>query len=138
MKRRIVDTNVILRYLVEDPATIDPQFKGVYSFFTRLERGELNAELTELVVFQAYFVLTGFYGVSTAEAAEKLERLVSFKGLHLASKDVVLQCLSRLQKERLDIVDAYILAWSERHGIDEVYSFDGDLEKMGLTLLEVG
>jgi hypothetical protein len=27
-----LDTNVILRYLVEDPKQIDDEFKGVYTF----------------------------------------------------------------------------------------------------------
>ena len=32
-----IDTNVILRYLVEDTETIAPRFKGVYSFDSDLD-----------------------------------------------------------------------------------------------------
>ena len=137
MKRRPLDTNVILRYLVEDPTTIDSAFKGVYSFFGKVERGECHAHLADLVLFQAFFVLTSYYKVPPGEAAEKLVRMLHFKGLHLAEKDVVIACLSRLQSENIDIVDAYLLAWCERHRSDEVYSFDGGLRKRGLTLMAV-
>ena len=137
MKRKAVDTNVILRYLVEDPSTIDPRFGGVYSFFAKLEKGEIMAELVELVLFQSYFVLTSYYQVPRQEAAEKLERLVKFKGLCMPEKDVILACLKMLQTENLDIVDAYLLAWSKQYGLDSVYSFDNDLKKRGLKLQKV-
>ena len=137
MKRSPLGTNVILRYLVEDPATIDSKFKGVYPFFGKLERGDCHAHLAELVLFQTFFVLTSYYEVPPGEAAEKLVRLLAFKGLHLAEKDIAITCLSRLQREKIDLVDAYLLAWCERHGRDEVYSFDDGLRKRGLTLLAV-
>jgi len=137
LKHKIIDTNVILRYLVEDPSTIDPKFKGVYSFFAKLERGQIKAELVDLVLFQSYFVLTSFYKVPRPEAAEKLEKLVGFKGLSMPEKDVAAACLRMLQTESLDIVDAYIRAWSKRHAVEGVYSFDNDLKQKGLTLLKV-
>ncbi|HDL64069.1 MAG TPA: type II toxin-antitoxin system VapC family toxin [Proteobacteria bacterium] len=137
VKRKAVDTNVILRYLVEDPSEINPEFEGVYSFFSKIEKGLILVELLEIVLFQAYFVLISFYKVPRPEAAEKLQRLVRFKGLCMSKKDIVLACLEMLQTENLDIVDAYILAWSKKHGLDGVYSFDRALKKKGLKLLKV-
>ena len=137
MKHSSVDTNVILRYLVADPTTIDPKFRGVYSLFKKLESGRLSVELPQLVLFQAYFVLTSFYEVPRSEAAEKLHRLVAFRGVCMLDKAVVQACLGMLEAENLDIVDAYILAWSQQHGLDTVYSFDDGLRKRGLKLLKV-
>ena len=137
MKHEAIDTNVIVRFLVESPDEVEAKFKGVYAFFAKLEKGELRAELPELVLFQAYFVLTSFYEVPRADAAEKLERLIRFKGLHITEKDVVAASLARVQAESVDIVDAYILAWSKQHNLDGVYSFDEDLRKKGLKLLRI-
>ena len=57
MKTNLVDTNVILRYLVENPDSVQRKFKGVFTFFPRVERGEIKIELCELVLFEAFFVL---------------------------------------------------------------------------------
>lgn len=56
-----LDTNVILRYLMEDEDTIEPRFKGVFTFFDELERGDRRALLPPLVLFQCYFVLTSYW-----------------------------------------------------------------------------
>jgi predicted nucleic acid-binding protein len=137
MSDRLIDTNVIVRYLVEEPATIDAKFRGVYDFFAKLEKGTIQVRLCDLVLFQVYFVLTSYYRVPRAVAAEKLRRLVGFKGLRLAEKDVAVTCLRRLEVENLDIVDAYLLAWSDERGTEGVYTFDADLRKKGLKLLKV-
>lgn len=96
-----VDTNVILRYLVEDPETIPPKFRGVYSFFQKVENGRLAVHLPELVLFQAYFVLTSFYQVPRPEVAEKLGRLLNFRGIKMPDKAIVSACLTRLSRRAM-------------------------------------
>ena len=137
MNDKLIDTNVIVRYLIEDPSTIDPRFRGVYTFFAKLEKGLLQVRLTDLVLFQTYFVLTSFYQVPRPTAAEKLGRLLAFKGLCIPDKDVALACLYRLETEKLDIVDAYLLAWADKRGAEGVYSFDAEFRKRGLNVLKV-
>jgi predicted nucleic acid-binding protein len=135
MGHECIDTNVIIRLLVETPETINPRFKGVFRFFERLENGHLTAYLPEIVLFQSYFVLTSYYGVPQREAAEKLEQLVRFKGVTMSEKQVSTECLRIVQKEKIDIVDAWILAYSSAKGLSGVYSFDADFPRQGLKLL---
>jgi predicted nucleic acid-binding protein len=78
-----IDTNVILRYLVETPEECDARFRGVFSFFEKIETGQLLVVVPELVLSEAYFVLTSFYAVPRREAAEKLRRLVQFRGVRM-------------------------------------------------------
>ena len=132
-----LDTNVIVRYLIEDPSTIATRFRGVYSFFDKLEKGHQRAFLPDLVLFQSFFVLTSHYSVPAGEAAEKLKRLIAFRGIEMTEKHVAAACLVRLRKGSLDLVDAWLLAWCEDRKCTTVYSFDTDLPKHGLKLLPV-
>lgn len=138
MKHSLIDTNVIVRYLVEDPKTIRPKFKGVYPFFEKVERGEAKIQLPELVLFETFFVLTSFYEIPAAKAARTLDLLISMKGISMQDKGLMRSCLAILQTRKIDLVDAYIVALSRRKGIKTVYSFDNDLKKSGLELLKVG
>jgi len=137
VKSKIIDTNVIVRYLVECPATIAARFKGVFTFFARIEKGEIVVELTELVLFETFFVLTRIYKVLQNEAAEKLSEIVSFKGVQMSDKTLIVSCLKILQDKKIDLVDAYLLAFAKKKGIHDVYSFDSDLSRYGLKLIEI-
>ena len=137
MPHEIIDTNVIIRYLVEDPESIDKKFKGVYNFFKKLETGEVKAYIPDLIIFQCYFVLTSYYQVPVDQVSDKLEKLVLFRGILMQDKKVICRCFQILQSDPIDIVDAYILAFSEENKLSSVYSFDSDLKKRGMKLLKV-
>ena len=137
MKTNLVDTNVIIRYLVETPDKIQTKFKGVFTFFPKVERGVIKIELCELVLFEAFFVFTKLYEVPQEEAADKLSGIVSFKGVIMPDKPLILSCLEILQTERIDLVDAYLLAFSKKKNMKSIYSFDRDLSKRGLNALDI-
>ena len=138
MKASPIDTNVIVRYLVETPETLPPKFKGVFSFFVKLERGTVTVFLPDLVLFETFFVLTSFYEVPQSTAADTLSRLIGFKGINMSHKPLILACLKRLKNHKIGLVDAYLIELAEREGGGEAYSFDSDLEKAGIRLLPVG
>nr|WP_168442530.1 PIN domain-containing protein [Pontiella desulfatans] len=93
--------------------------------------------MPELVVFEAFFVLTSFYEVPQAEAAHTLNLVVSLKGISMQDKGLMRSCLTILQNKKIDLVDAYILALSRQKEIKTVYSYDNDLKKNGLELLKI-
>jgi len=137
VKTNLVDTNVIIRYLVETPDKIQTKFKGVFTFFPKVERGVIKIELCELVLFEAFFVLTKLYEVPQEEAADKLSGIVSFKGVIMPDKPLILSCLEILQTERIDLADACLLAFSKKKNMKRIYSFDRDLSKRGLDALDI-
>lgn len=137
MKHSLIDTNVIIRFLVETPETVPAMFSGVFAFFEKVERAEICIQLPELVLFEAFFVLTSLYKVPAAEAAETLDQMVAFRGVFMQDKALMHECLSVLKTKNIDLVDAYIVAVSRRKSIATVYSFDRDLKKNGLELLPV-
>lgn len=137
MAGNFIDTNVIIRYLVEEPETIQKKFKGVFSFFQKVEIGKIRIELTELVLFESFFVLTRLYKIPSKEVSKILSKLISFKGINLPNKKLMRSCLKILQEKSIDLVDAYLIAYSKEKGIKGIYYFDKDLVKNGLNLLEV-
>jgi predicted nucleic acid-binding protein len=132
-----IDTNVVLRYLVEDPESIAPEFKGVFDFFATLDTGERTALLTPLVVFQSYFVLTSYYEVPRPQAASKLRSLLSFRGLRVPERAILRGCLGTLTERSVDLVDAYLASLCATRQLNGVYSYDEGLRALGVVLLPV-
>ena len=54
MKSKIIDTNIIIRFLTENPDKIASKFKGIYEFFLKLEKKEITVFLPDLVIFEAF------------------------------------------------------------------------------------
>ena len=137
MKSGIIDTNVIVRFLVETPENIESKFKGVFSFFEKIAKKQVCVELPELVVFETYFVLTRHYGIPSKITSEKLVEIISLSGIEMLNKPLILSCLETLKEKNVDLADAYIAAMCKQRGHSGVYSFDNDMKKLGLTLLEI-
>jgi predicted nucleic-acid-binding protein len=133
MKASFIDTNFIIRFLVETPDTIPKKFAFIFSFFEKLERGEVKAELSHLVLFESFFVLKSFYKVPQKEISKKFLQLISFKGLHLEDKSIIQACLHLLLTKPIGVVDAYLIAASKSKGLKHIYSFDAGFKKHGLT-----
>ena len=137
MKSRLVDTNVIVRFFVEDPKNVQEKFKGVFAFFEKVETAAVLVELPDLVLFEAFYVLTKTYKVSREEAADKLQDLVSLKGILMRDKPFIVLCLQKLQSKNIGLVDAFLLSTAEKRGIREIYSYDTDLSRHGLKLTTI-
>ena len=137
MNHECIDANVIVKYLIETPKTIESPFKGVFSFFEKLEAGTRTVLLPEIVLFQAYFVLISYYGVPGKEAAGQLLKIIKFKGIHIPEKAIALESLLLLQQVKTDIVDAWIIAYSKIKKIPAVYSFDKGFTVHGIKLSKV-
>lgn len=134
MKSKIIDTNIIIRFLTEEPENIAPRFRGIYEFFVKLEKKEIIVFLPDLVIFEAFFVLTSYYKINPKIVAGKLTELILLSGIEMGDKGLIISCFEVLKKKKVDLVDAYICALAKKRGDNTVYSFDKDIEKLGLGL----
>lgn len=76
-KRRLVDTNVIIRYLVQDH---EKHAKLATRLFDACDRGELVIVVLPSVLAESVFVLESFYQASRIDIASALVRLISSPG----------------------------------------------------------
>lgn len=117
-----VDTNVILRYLLDDDPRLSPEAKA------RLENLEEKHTGIE-VVAECVYVLTGVYQVPRKEIADVLGSLFSYDSWKLYRKDVVLGTLKLYGASSIDFVDAYLVSLHRIAGV-EILSFDKKVRKM--------
>ena len=77
-QRRLVDTNLIVRYLVQDH---DKHAKAAGKLYDACDRGDLVIVVLAVVLAECVFVLESFYGHSRADIASALGRLISSPGV---------------------------------------------------------
>ena len=91
-KPRLVDTNLIVRYLVQDH---DKHARAAGKLFDACDRGDLVIVVLPAVLAECVFVLESFYGHPRAEIASALGRLISSPGVEISEVTVHLDALNR-------------------------------------------
>ena len=79
-QRRLVDTNLIVRYLVQDH---DKHAKAAGKLYDACDRGDLVIVVLAVVLAECVFVLESFYGNSQADIASALGRIISSPGVEI-------------------------------------------------------
>ena len=132
-KRRLVDTNLIVRYLVQDH---ERHAKAAARLFDACDRGEVVIVVLPCVLAECVFVLESFYHHSRGDIASALSRLISSPGVEIPDVAIHLDALDRYRSTKIHFVDCAIAATAVAEEIP-VASFDQDFRKFGDVRLEI-
>lgn len=129
-KAHLIDTNVILRYLMGD---VSAQAARAAALMERLEAGAERAVVLESVIAEAAWTMESFYHVSRPEIAERLAAILTFRGVGAARKGLLIRALARFGSTSADFVDCLLAAEARHRGLT-IYSFDAkDFRRLGVA-----
>ena len=124
----LIDTNVILRYLLNDHKRFSPKAKA---FIQDVANGIKKDELQSVVVFECVYVMEKFYKIPKNEIVDKLSRILNIKGMVNADKSAILDALVKYENSSADIVDCILAAKSSPQRV--IVSFDKDFKRLKAT-----
>ena len=128
-----LDTNVLVRYLVDDDARQAEASRMLLQGLTAERPGFVCREVTVELVW----VLQRAYGFSRDRIAAVLEDLVATEGLEVEAADDVARAAFRYRQGGAGFSDLMIVAAAERAGAGTLYTFDRKVAQLeGVTLLE--
>jgi predicted nucleic-acid-binding protein len=131
-RNRLVDTNLIVRYLVQDN---ERQAKAAERLFDACDRGDVVIVLLPVVLAECVFVLESFYEHARGDIALALGRLISSPGVEIEGAAIHLDALDRYQKTKVHFVDCLIAATAATESMP-VASFDRDFRKFNDVRVE--
>jgi len=124
MKELVLDTNIFIRYLIED---IPFQYKESRKIFEAIENGTLKGLVSILVVNETIWILENYYEIKRSVYIPKLLQIFALKNLKIIeiAKEVLSLILKSMEASRLDFTDLYLLHTSKK---EKIASFDKDLK----------
>lgn len=131
-KRRLVDTNLIVRYLVQDH---EKHAKAAGKLFEACDRGEIEIVVLSAVLAECVFVLESFYEQRRADIAAALSTLISSPGVQISETTTHLDALDRYRKTKVHFVDCLIAAAAKAEDLP-VATFDEDFRRFGDVRVE--
>jgi predicted nucleic-acid-binding protein len=123
--RRLVDTNLIVRYLVQDH---EKHAQAAGKMFDACDRGEVVIVVLPTVLAECVFVLESFYEHPRGDIASALGRLISSPGVEIGGTTIHLNALDRYRETKMHFVDCLIAATAAAENMP-VASFDQDFRK---------
>jgi predicted nucleic acid-binding protein len=124
-QRRLLDTNLIVRHLVQDH---ERHAQAAAKLFAACDRGELTLVILPAVLAECVFILESFYQNPRAAIARALRSLLRSPGIELAESAIYLDALDRYGRSKVHFVDCVIAATAAAHDWP-VATFDADFRK---------
>ena len=124
-KKILLDTNVIVRFLVRDN---QEHFIKAVEVFQDIEELNTQAYLMDFILAEVVYVLKRIYKLDKKLISHTLQQLLMYPNLFLDNKLVAYEALSIYSDKNIDFADAYLCAKRKLEGY-EIVSFDKDLKK---------
>lgn len=129
-----LDTNILLRHLLRDDPVLSAKATAILE---RIERGEIQACTSDIVVFETVFTLQRSYKQPRDAIADAVLPLIELPGIVLPGKRQYRRVFSLYRSSALDFADCYRVILMQRSGISEILSFDTDFDRVpGVTRRE--
>jgi predicted nucleic-acid-binding protein len=127
-----LDTNVLVRYLVQDePAQSARATRLIEHELSDREPGYIGL----VVLVETCWVLKRLYGATPAELRDAVRDLLDTRQLVVERRAVVAAALARLGDGVGDIADALVVEGASEAGCARTVTFDKAAVKLGMGLL---
>ncbi len=123
MTTRFLDTNIVLRHLLNDDPVKSP---ACLALIRGIEQGKLLAWTSHLVIAELVFVLsnTRAYSLGREDIRDRLLPLINLPGLKVAKKRLFSRVFELYTSLRIDYIDCYHAALIDEHADHELTSYD--------------
>jgi len=136
MNKAYIDSNVILRYLTQDPPEMA---KKALKIFTDAKKGRLTLLITSLTLAEVVCVLESYYSHPKNHISETLTQFLLCDGLEVEGLDLLIGALNIYQEKNIDFADAVLASQALQKGLPSIYSFDHHFDRIpGIAVLEPG
>lgn len=129
MPKILIDTNLIIRFLVNDDHQKAARVKKI------LADDKVTNVLPDLVIAEIIWVLSSYYELEKASIIKKIRALIHVRTID-CNKTLIDQSLTNWGKYNISFVDSYLVAMAELKGLN-IYSYDFKFDKVAsVTRLE--
>lgn len=124
----LLDTNVLLRHVLQDHADHSPRATALIN---DIERGERRVRLADTIVFEAVFTLEKHYRVPREKIRDSILPLIQLPGVELPGKRIYEGVFERYLAHRtLSFADSYHLGLANHLQLAGIITFDARMDRL--------
>jgi predicted nucleic-acid-binding protein len=127
-----VDTNVLVRYLVQDDKV---QTQKAIFFLEQECNQKSPAFITGIVLCELVWVLESAYEYHREQIAEVLEHILRTRQFHIHDPEILWRALRGYKETQADFSDHYIICLNHANGCHETVTFDKKAGRLPLATI---
>lgn len=126
MKQYLIDSNYILRYLLND---IPSQADTVERYFRQAKSGSIVVSVSILAFVECAYILLNLYKLSKLEVVEMLMKFVNIPYLEIEQRNLIMKAFLLYKDISVSFVDALFFIEAHESG-RELLTFDKKLKNL--------
>ena len=120
---KVIDANVIIRYLVGDSPLQTQRFKKI------IQAEKEKYFLTDVTIAEIIWVLQSYYKQEKDKICDEILSLLEV-AVFMVNKSLITRAVNYFRQYNLDYIDAYLIAFSQEENAEGVLSFDKSIDKV--------
>ena len=129
-----LDTNILLRHLLQDHADHSPR---ATAYLKQIEEGLVRVRTSDIVIFETVFTLQRWARQPKDQIRDVLLRIIDLPGIVLPGKRRLHKAFDLYVSRNIAFADAYHATLMAQLKLREIVSFDTDFDRVpGLTRTE--
>ncbi len=121
-----LDTNIILRFILQDHPLYSPKAKAILN---KIDNKKIKIRLSWLVIFEVVFVLQNSHNLKREDICQKLLPILTLENITFEQKQLLNSVFDYYVSKKISLADAYHIALMNQRKIKTIYSFDRDFDK---------
>lgn len=122
-----IDTNIFLRYFERED---ELAYRKTEMLFTEIVNGNITGISTSLVIAEVIWVLEKFYGWHKEEICNNIELILKTPNIRFVERNILIEAINLYKEKNISFIDAYNYFFMKANGVDEIYSFDKDFDRL--------
>ena len=122
----LLDTNIILRFILDNDPALSPKAKAI---FENISRKNIKVFVSLLTISEVIFTLERSYKLPKKALVDKLLAIISQPNIIVEKQDLLKGIFSYYLNQNLSFVDSYHVTIMDKKGINQIHSFDRDFDK---------
>ena len=122
-----IDTNIFLRYFEREDELV---YRKIERLFTEIVKGNITGISTSLVIAEVIWVLEKFYNWDKEEICNNIELILRTSNIRFKERSILIEAVNLYREKNINFIDAYNYFFMRANGIDRIYSFDRDFDKL--------
>lgn len=122
-----LDTNIFLRFFLKENESM---FQRLEKLFYEIISGNIIGVSNAMIIAEVVWVLSRSYKWNKEKICDNIEFILSTPNIRFKDKVILVNAISIYKEKNIGFIDAYNYSFIRANGINEIYSFDRDFDKL--------